>query len=233
MEIASPDHTPVIDQWQQRRQKAFKTVPEEGKRIKYLGKEFLVYPDTFWPYKDSQPLVRHFRVRPGEHVLDVGTGSGVIAIFACYQGAGRVVAVDVNPSAIRSATHNARHHGFDHLMEVKQSNLFEQLGDEQFDVITANLPFRNKPAPDVVARSQWDTDFRTNTRFFEEVARHLKPGGRIYFSQSNFGAIPEVKRLAKAAGFSIRKLADDSNSKDENKTFYAFVLRKVDRAPEA
>lgn len=215
-----------IDRWQKNRQKAFKAIDPDGKSVKYLGKEFLVYPNTFWPFTDSQPLVKSFKIHAGESVLDVGTGSGVIAVFACYGGASKVTAVDINPSAIKSAKHNARLHGFDKIMSVKKSNLFEALKGEQFDVITANLPFRNKEAPDVVASSQWDTDFKTNTRFFAEVGNHLKPGGRIYFAQSNFGAIKEIKALAKAAGFSVRAMASAAADKAETKKFYAFLIKR-------
>ncbi|MES2105706.1 MAG: methyltransferase [Pseudomonadota bacterium] len=216
-----------IDRWQKDRQKLFKSVPADGKKIKYLGKEFLVYPNTFWPFTDSQPLVKNFHIENGENVLDVGTGSGVIAIFSCYSGAGRVVAVDINPAAIKSAKHNAKQHGFDKIMKVKRSNLFEKIGQEKFDVITANIPFRNKPAPDVVARSQWDTDFKTNTQFFKEVGNHLNPGGRIYFVQSNFGETKEMKRLAKEAGFSVKALGTESSGKAETKKFTAFLLKRV------
>ncbi|HTD02484.1 methyltransferase [Undibacterium sp.] len=219
--------TSQIDRWQKDRQKLFKSVPAAGKKIKYLGKEFLVYPNTFWPFTDSQPLVKNFRIKSGESVLDVGTGSGVIAIFSCYSGAGRVVAVDINPAAIKSAKHNAKVHGFDKIMKVKRSNLFENIGSEQFDVITANIPFRNKPAPDVVARSQWDTDFKTNTQFFKEVGNYLKPDGRIYFVQSNFGETAEIKKLAKAAGFSIKALGSEVSGKAETKKFTAFLLKRV------
>ncbi|MFZ6742480.1 methyltransferase [Undibacterium sp. JH2W] len=227
MEQASASTLTHIDRWQKNRQKAFKAIAPTGKTVKYLGKEFLVFPETFWPFTDSQPLVQSFKIKTGESVLDVGTGSGVIAIFACYGGASKVTAVDINPSAIKSAKHNAKMHGFDKLMKVKKSNLFQALKDEQFDVITANLPFRNKPAPDVVASSQWDTDFKTNTQFFADVGKHLKPGGRIYFAQSNFGAIDEIKALAKAAGFSVRTLASAAADKAETKKFYAFVMRRA------
>lgn len=219
-----------IDRWQKNRQKAFKSIPPDGKTVKYLGKEFWVYPDTFWPFTDSQPLVKNFRIKSGESVLDVGTGSGVIAIFACYQGADKVVAVDINPSAVKSAKHNAKLHGFDKTMKVRRSNLFQRVNQEKFDVITANLPFRNKSAHDVVARSQWDTDFKTNTQFFKEVGNHLKPNGRIYFAQSNFGAIKEIKNLAKEAGFSVRTMASAATDKTESKKFYAFVLKRARQA---
>lgn len=225
METAAAPAAASIDRWQQKRQQAFKQIPGEGRTIRYLGKDFHVYPNTFWPFHDSQPLVRNFKIEPGDSVLDVGTGSGVIAVFACYAGAGRVLALDVNPAAIRSARRNAREHGFGNVMEVRRSNLFERVGDEQFDVITANLPFRNKFAHDVVARSQWDTDFRTNTEFFAQVRRYLKPGGRIYFAHSNFGDPEAVRRLAKEAGFSIRLMARSAAAKAEVKQFYAFLIK--------
>ena len=212
------------DQWQLQRQQLFKSVPPEGRKVRYMDKEFLVYPNTFWPFADSLPLVRHFQVTPGESVLDVGTGSGVIGVFACYRGAARVVGVDINPAAIRSATHNAEMHGFAGIMEVRQSDLFDALGDERFDVITANLPFRNKPAHDVVAMSQWDTDFRTNTRFFEGVGRRLNPNGRIYFVQSNFGEIEAMTGLAQAAGLQIAELARESIDDTRRQEFIVYQM---------
>jgi release factor glutamine methyltransferase len=222
------DLTRFTDQWQMQRQQLFKSVPPEGSKVRYLDKEFLVYPETFWPFADSLPLVRHFRVDPGESVLDVGTGSGVIAIFACDRGAARVVGLDINPAAVRSATHNARMHGFADVMEVRQSNLFEALGDdERFDVITANLPFRNKPAHDVVAMSQWDTGFSTNTRFFEGVGRHLKPQGRIYFVQSNFGEIDAMHRLAQAAGLVTTELASEAVDDSRRQQFFVYEMRRA------
>lgn len=227
METAAAPAAASIDRWQQKRQQAFKQIPGEGRTIRYLGKDFHVYPNTFWPFHDSQPLVRNFKIKPGDSVLDVGTGSGVIAVFACYHGAGRVLALDVNPAAIRSARRNARDHGFKDVMEVRRSDLFTQVGDEQFDVITANLPFRNKAAPDVVARSQWDTGFETNTRFFQEVGRYLKPGGRIYFSHSNFGAVDEVRRLGKEAGFRVRLLASSVPGEAEERQFLAFLIKRA------
>ena len=227
MENKSALEDAKINRWQKGRQKLFKSVSPEGKVVKYLGKEFLVYPNTFWPFTDSKPLVKNFHVQSGESVLDVGTGSGVIAIFSCYQGAGKVVGVDINPAAIKSAKYNAKSHGFEKIMKVIKSNLFDNLKGQKFDVITANIPFRDKFAHDIVARAQWDTDFQTNTRFFAEVGEHLNPNGRIYFIHSNFGETERVKKLAKEAGFSVKAIGRESADKSETKVFHAFLMKRV------
>jgi len=172
------------DQWQTERQQLFKSVHPDGRMVRYMDKEFLVYPGTFWPFADSLPLVRHFQ----------------------------------------GATHNARMHGFAGIMEVRQSDLFESLGDERFDVVTANLPFRNKPACDVVAMSQWDTDFDTNTRFFAGVGRHLRPGGRIYFAQSNFGEVEATMRLARSAGLQTAELAREAVDDTRRQEFLVYRM---------
>lgn len=227
MENKSALEDAKINRWQKGRQKLFKSVSPEGKVVKYLGKEFLVYPNTFWPFTDSKPLVKNFHVQSGESVLDVGTGSGVIAIFSCYQGAGKVVGVDINPAAIKSAKYNAKSHGFEKIMKVVKSNLFDNLKGQKFDVITANIPFRDKFAHDIVARAQWDTDFQTNTRFFAEVGEHLNPNGRIYFIHSNFGETERVKKLAKEAGLSVKAIGRESADKSETKVFHAFLMKRA------
>jgi release factor glutamine methyltransferase len=101
------------------------------------------------------------------------------------------------------------------------------VGDEQFDVITANLPFRDKPAHDVVARSQWDTNFETNTGFFEQVGRYLKPGGRIYFAQASFGAIEQTRKLAEANGYTVRELDSAAADKAEIKKFFVYLIQRA------
>ncbi|PTT90623.1 hypothetical protein DBR42_05495 [Pelomonas sp. HMWF004] len=79
----------------------------------------------------------------------------------------------------------------------------------------------------MVAMSQWDTGFKTNTRFFEGVGRHLRPGGRIYFVQSNFGEIETMKRLAEAAGLSATVLASEATDDSRRQEFFVFEMARV------
>lgn len=115
--------------------------PPEGEIVRYEGRDFVVYPHVFAPFEDSLALVRNYRIEKGERVLDVGTGSGIIAIDAAYKGASRVVALDISPHAVACAKENTRRHGFEHIIDVRLSDMFDALGDECFDVVTANLPF--------------------------------------------------------------------------------------------
>lgn len=73
----------------------------------------------------------------GETVLDVGTGTGVLAIAAARLGARRVVAVDVDPHAVTATAQNAASNGVAPLVEVSDTPLTEL--DGSFDVVVANV----------------------------------------------------------------------------------------------
>src|SRR5205823_14553431 len=81
---------------QRRLHAQFCQVDPAGQLIACLVKQFVVYPTVFWPSQDSQPLVLHWEIVPGERVLDLCTGSGVIAVMAAYAGARTVRALDTN-----------------------------------------------------------------------------------------------------------------------------------------
>ncbi|MBI4174240.1 MAG: tRNA (adenine(22)-N(1))-methyltransferase TrmK, partial [Candidatus Aenigmarchaeota archaeon] len=64
------------------------------------------------------------------------TGCGVIAIFSAFKGASRIVAVDINPGAIKSARANAERFGFKKIIDTRLSDMFAAIKpDEKFDVI--------------------------------------------------------------------------------------------------
>jgi len=71
----------------------------------------------------------------GVRVLDVGTGSGILAIAAAKRGAREIVAVDTDPLAVRAATENAK--GNDLSVDVRAGSAADV--DGRFDVVLANL----------------------------------------------------------------------------------------------
>lgn len=203
-----------------------RNIPSEGRVVPYLGQDFLVYPNTFQPFEDSVPLVENFIINNGESVLDVGTGAGTIAIFAALKGAKRVLAVDVNPNAVRSAKENVRRHNLEHIIEVRLSNVFSAVEKgEKFDVVTGNLPFTNETASKGVAQAVYDPFFNTNKDFLGGVSSYRKSKGRVYFSQANFGNLEVFFGLAEKQGFLI-ELIGTNNLQNDPRIFYAFELKK-------
>ncbi len=84
----------------------------------------------------------HF-VQPGMSVLDVGTGSGILAITAVKLGANRVVAMDIDPEAIRAARQNFRRTRTAKKVGLAQGTVPHPLaGPGQFDLAVANISAR-------------------------------------------------------------------------------------------
>jgi len=117
-------------------------------------------------------------------VLDMGTGSGVCAIFAA-QHAQHVVAVDINPAAVRCAAINTLLNNLDHKIDVRHGDLFAPVRGERFDLVLFNPPFvRGTP------RDHRDRAWRSNDvaeRFAAGLRAHLKPGGSALVLLSTFG----------------------------------------------
>jgi len=212
---------------QREKHDSFRKVPLTGQIIEYLGKEFIVYPTVFWPSQDSKNIVENYHISPGEEVLDVCTGSGVIAIFSALKGAKKVVALDINPLAIKSTLENAKRYHVEKVIDARVSDIFHALNkNEKFDVITMNPPFTEHKVSDNTERTTWDEDLQLHKKFFSEVINHLKKDGRIYICQAKFGAVEEMKDMAKNAGFNIKLIGQ--NQADEDRVFYAFELRRIE-----
>ncbi|WEG14223.1 50S ribosomal protein L11 methyltransferase [Pullulanibacillus sp. KACC 23026] len=77
-------------------------------------------------------------VKTGDTVLDVGTGSGVLSIAAAKWGASRVLALDLDDVAVRSARENVELNQVESRVEVRQNNLVQSI-QGQYDVIVANI----------------------------------------------------------------------------------------------
>ncbi len=143
------------------------------------GRPILVLPEVFNPklFYSGEFLVRTLDSRsipPGSTVLDMGTGTGVGAVFAA-RWAERVVAVDINPAAVRCAQINALLHHLEHKIDVRHGDLWQPVWGEAFDVILFNPPYYpGQP------RDPLDCAFHAGDvveRFAAGLDRMLKPGG--------------------------------------------------------
>lgn len=77
-------------------------------------------------------------IRPGMKAMDIGTGTGILAITAAHMGASHVLASDIDPMAVRVARENVRINGFEGVIECKAGDLLE-VACEKVDVVIANI----------------------------------------------------------------------------------------------
>lgn len=171
----------------------FGSPPDEAGRYRIgVGERaFFVPAGTVRPSANSMYLLSHWKIKEGEEVLDIGTGSGVQAVFAAEK-AKRVVATDIGASAVETAIFNARHNGFSDKIDVRPAgDLFAPVRpDERFDVILFNIDYPYKPGTEGL--------WKVHQRFFAEVGNYLKPGGRIYYQIGLVENIPNVEEMARA-----------------------------------
>ena len=223
--ILTPEQISIIEKEQTILQESWKKRPADGEIVEYLDKNFVVLPNVFPPSNDSKVLVQNLPELKSATVLDIATGCGVIAIFAALRGARHVTAVDINPSAVKCAQLNVTNHGVCDCVDVQLSDLFEQLlPSMRFDVITANLPFRKKYAPDMVASAQWDTDFELHRRFFSQAANFLNPQGRLYMPQPNYPGLYDTLNLAQSAGFKTKEIGKRLSNGNDPRDYYVFEM---------
>jgi ribosomal protein L11 methyltransferase len=79
-------------------------------------------------------------LRPGDHVLDVGVGSGILATAAALLGAARVDGVDVEPVAVRAASENAERNDVASRVQVAQGSVGEgEPFSGEYDLVVANI----------------------------------------------------------------------------------------------
>lgn len=78
------------------------------------------------------------KIKGGEEVLDVGTGSGILAVAALLLGAKSALGVDIDPMAVRTATENAQRNGVEKQFAAFAGDL-AQKATGKYDVITANI----------------------------------------------------------------------------------------------
>ncbi len=141
-----------------------------------------VYP----PSEDSYFLLECLDVGK-EKVLEIGTGTGIIALHAAKKGAD-VTAVDKNRKVVENALKNAEVNGI--RMAVKQSDLFSNV-EGHFDVIVFNPPY----LPSENMEEAWEggrEGIEIAERFLEEAPKYLNPDGKIYILLSTLGNIDKL-----------------------------------------
>jgi len=160
--------------------------------VEFCGLTFLCDKRALVPRPETEELVEFLKSairNPQSEILDVGTGSGVIALsMASKFPEARVVAVDVSEDALALARENGARLGLSERVEFRKGDLLENL-PERFDAIVANLPYiamqdRQSLSPEVlhdpdVALFAGERGDEIIRRLIEQAPGHLEPGGLL------------------------------------------------------
>lgn len=159
-------------------------------------------PGVWHPHSDARMLARfvfEHRLAEGGDVLDVFTGSGVLALAAARGGARSVTAIDVSRRALMTVRFNAWRNGI--RIRALRGDVLAPVAGEQFDLILANPPYfpGDERLPGHTAARAWEGGFDGRVlvdRLCANVVRHLRHGGRLVIVHNSMtGERETVRRL--------------------------------------
>ncbi len=156
---------------------------DSGIRIEECEK---VYP----PREDTFLLLEAISVVPGEKVLEMGCGTGIISLH-CSKAGAYVTAVDVNPYAVSCARGNAALNGLE--LDVVHSDLFLDV-EGSYDVMLFNPPYLPSEEKGEIEAS-WaggEDGVKVLERFLIDAPSRLREGGRIYVLFSSMMLAPAL-----------------------------------------
>lgn len=190
----------------------------------FFGLSLSVDPAVLIPRPETELLVESaldfLRDREHPQVLDLGTGSGAIAValaVGCPQA--RLVAADISAAALTIAAANASRHGVANRIDFCVSDLFSSLGGERFDCIVSNppyVPLADKEALDVEVREYepelalfaGEDGLAVYRRLIQAAPDFLTREGMLAL-EIGFGQQESVAALLAAAGFQKMKFLTD------------------------
>ncbi len=123
--------------------------PNASYSVNKAGLDIDVFKNVFSPgyFEDSEYFATHLPDVEGLAVLEIGTGTGLIALKCALGNARRVVATDINPDAVANAKQNVKLHKLEAVVDVLEGDIFkairedQALRDQRFDLIFWNIPF--------------------------------------------------------------------------------------------
>lgn len=189
--------------------------------VEFHGRIFVTDARALIPRPETELLMELALKEPlssSPRVLDVGTGSGVIALtLAAELPQADVTAVDVSPDALELAHQNAERLGLSERVHFFRSNLLDAV-EGTFDLIVANLPYipggeiaglaREVQHDPVLALDGGPVGTELIVQLIDQARAHLQPGGRLVLEIGHDQSQPLAEELERQKYRDIRPVAD-------------------------
>jgi release factor glutamine methyltransferase len=198
-----------------------------GKPTQYIthkqefhGRDFYVNPDVLIPRPETEHLVeaalRWLRARADAQTLDVGTGSGAVAISVALESRRRVFASDISLPALVVAQRNRQKHNA--AVEFFAADLLDAVAPDSIDLLISNPPY--VPAADAsnmqsevrewepnIALFAGETGFEIYRRLIPAARTVVKPGGRLLM-ELGYRSLDAVREMLAADWIDIEVISD-------------------------
>lgn len=196
----------------------------------FMGLEFSVNTNVLIPRQDTEILVEEVmrHLHDGMRILDMCTGSGCILLSLLYYSNDCTgLGVDISENALQTARRNAEKIGAKKAEEEKkelhadfmQSDLFEKMNPELFDIIVSNPPYIRQDVIETLMPEVRDyepllaLDGREDGLYFyrailQQTGNYLTCGGMLFF-EIGYDQGQAVKELMKAAGYAEVEVIQD------------------------
>ena len=169
--------------------------------------DFIINTDdnVYVPAEDSYLLADNLEIKKGQSVLEIGTGSGIVAMYASRL-TDDITVTDINFDACELARKNFAENRIENI-EILWGNLFEVVENRKFDVILFNTPYLPTEDDEVLDNTiNYAFDGGLNGRkvidlFLNEVGNHLNDGGIVQMIQSSLSGNDETLARLDEMGF--------------------------------
>ena len=178
--------------------------------------EFIIntHDNVYIPAEDSYLLAENLEIKPDQSVLEIGTGSGIVAMYASRLS-DSITVTDINFDACELARKNFEANDIEGI-EILFGNMFEPVENRKFDVILFNTPYLPTEEGEVLDDTiNYAFDGGLNGRkvidlFLDELGNHLNDGGIVQMIQSSLSGNEETLQKFDEMGF-ISEIAESEH----------------------
>lgn len=171
--------------------------------------KLIIYPNVFSPFyfSDSTWFAEVIpEIVAKRKLLEIGTGTGVVALFAALAGA-EVTATDINQNAVENAKENFKRHGVK--VSIFQGDMYAPIPKhEKYDIIFWNHPFNkgDNPKEEMLLRAGFDYQYESLEKYVAQARSYLSERGDLLLGSGNFADSAEIEKIAARHDFSLEML---------------------------